>query len=121
MGTLSADVAALLRELPARVQKLEAAVATKVTAAEAVVTPDTVDKFLSDLQTRVNSWENKVGEYLDELKAANIPARLQAAEAKISQIVAKLPAAPVTAATPAPAHGSLAQQTAPPAATKPTT
>lgn len=115
MSALSADVAQLLRELPARMASLEQKVSAGVQSAEAKVTPSDVEDFITDVQTKINSWAANTAKHLAELQALNLPGRLALAEVKIAQLTAKLSAPASAPAVPA-THGTLAQQTPAPAA-----
>jgi len=122
MGALSADVAAIIRELPAKVAALEAAVKTKVegaaTAVENANIPDVVAKWETELQakllsaqTELQNWATKAQSLMTQLQALNLPSRIQAIETEIAALKGINISGPAKAAP----QGTAAQQTPPPA------
>lgn len=118
---LSADVAALLRELPARVAALEAAAKQKIegaaTAVENANIPEDIANFetklqsiLDDAKSSMQSRATEAQSLLKQLQAMNIPARIATIEGAITSLKAT-----VNAGKQAP-QGTAAQQTPPPAA-----
>ncbi len=118
MGALSADVAAIIRELPAKVAAVEAALKAKAeqagTAVESAGLPAKLQAWEDELAKKIQSYETTLAKYIADLQGLNIPSRVATIEAEIAALknfgnVTQPPPNPPAV------QGTAAQRTAPPA------